>query len=587
MVTTAATASPPAAPLAFLRVYLAPYWRKALLLAGLLLGHIGLQLVNPQVLRAFIDATLAGGLLADLISLALLFLGVAVVNQLLAAGATYLSQDVGWSATNLVRADLARHCLELDLAFHNARTPGELIERIDGDVTALSTFFSQLVILIVGSGLLLVGALALIAREDWRVGLALGLFTAVALAILHRLRYLAVPALRDERQAHADLFGFVEERLAGLDDIRANGAGAYAMRGLHGAMRTLFRHARRAWLMRSAIWMTTTGLFILAHLLIFALGAYLFSLGAVTVGTVFLFYQYTEMLRNPLEQITRQMQELQKALASLGRVQELRAVRPTVLDGPGATLPAGPLAVAFDRVSFAYEADDPVLSDLSLALRPGTVLGLLGRTGSGKTTLARLLFRLVDPTAGAIRLGGVDTRAPRLADLRRRVGFVTQSVQLFRASVRDNLTFFDPAVPDAAVLAVIEELGLAPWLATLPDGLDEVLPAGGGGLSAGEAQLLAFARVFLKDPGLVVLDEASSRLDPATEALIERAIDRLLRDRTAIIIAHRLATVQRADEILILEDGHIAEHGARARLAADPASRFARLLRTGLEEALV
>jgi ATP-binding cassette subfamily B protein len=178
-------------------------------------------------------------------------------------------------------------------------------------------------------------------------------------------------------------------------------------------------------------------------------------------------------------------------------------------------------------------------------------------------------------------------RDARLEQLRRRVGLVTQDVQLFQASVRDNLTFFDASIPDAAILNVLDTLGLADWLRSLPGGLDTALSFGGGGLSAGEAQLLAFARVFLRDPGIVVLDEASSRLDPVSERLIERAVDRLLAGRTAIIIAHRLATVQRADEILILDGGRVDEYGDRAGLAREPDSRFARLLRTGLEEVLV
>jgi ATP-binding cassette subfamily B protein len=221
---------------------------------------------------------------------------------------------------------------------------------------------------------------------------------------------------------------------------------------------------------------------------------------------------------------------------------------------------------------------------LSEALRvaPGQVLGLLGRTGSGKTTVARLLFRLYDPAAGAVRVGGVDLRQTSADGLRRRVGVVTQDVQLFHASVRDNVTFFDPTQPDRRVMAVLEELGLGPWLRALPEGLDTRLAPGGGGLSAGEAQLLAFARVFLRDPGVVILDEASSRLDPGTERLLERAIDRLLAGRTAIVIAHRLATVERADRIAILEDGRVAEEGERAVLARDPDSRFGRLLRAGL-----
>jgi len=227
-----------------------------------------------------------------------------------------------------------------------------------------------------------------------------------------------------------------------------------------------------------------------------------------------------------------------------------------------------------------------VLSEVSFTLAPGTKLGLLGRTGSGKTTLSRLIFRLYDPTAGAIRIGGVDLRDAAFVDLRGRVGMVTQDVQLFQASIRDNLALFDRAIDDARIEWALDELGLLEWLRALPDGLDTRLGAGGLGLSAGEAQLLAFARVFLRDPGLVILDEASSRLDPATERLLERAIDRLLAGRTAIIIAHRLGTVQRADAILILDRGQVAEYGPREQLARDESSRFAQLLQTGLEEVL-
>ena len=233
-----------------------------------------------------------------------------------------------------------------------------------------------------------------------------------------------------------------------------------------------------------------------------------------------------------------------------------------------------------------------MLHDITFELKPGKVLGLLGRTGSGKTTLTRLLFRLYDVDAGSITLDGIDVRQVSLADVRQHIGMVTQEVQLFEATVRDNLTLFrsdDPAktpIADASVVAALQTLGLGAWLAGLPDGLDTVLKSGGQGLSAGEAQLLAFTRVFLRNPQLVILDEASSRLDPATEQLLERAIDTLLNGRTAIIIAHRLRTVQRADDILILENGRVQEYGPRTQLLNDPNSRFAQLLQIGIEEAL-
>jgi ABC-type multidrug transport system fused ATPase/permease subunit len=566
--------------------YLHPQWRRAVLLAVLLLGSTGLQLVNPLILRAFIDDATAGTAFGVLVRLAVLFIVVALATQVVTVAATYMAEQVGWTATNLLRSDLLLHCLRLDMPFHHEHTPGNLIERIDGDITAMANFFSQLVVRVLASGLFLAGVLVLLWFEDVRIAVALSLFAVVAMIVIVRMATFAVPAVTAERQASAELFGFLEERLGGLEDLRANGAGAYTMRRLHEHMYRLFGKARMAGLATSGIWVTMTALFAVGYALALGLGAWLYTAGAITIGTVYLVFQYVQMLRRPVEQIAQQLREMQRAAAGIERVQELLSVKATITEGEGARLPDGALSVAFDDVSFSYDGDDLTLDRIRFDVAPGRVLGVLGRTGSGKTTLTRLIFRLYDVTAGSIALGGAEIRRATFAELRQRVGIVTQDVQIFQASVRDNLTFFDDRIPDQRILDLLDELGLGGWARSLPEGLDTELSSGGAGLSAGEAQLLAFARVFLRDPGLVILDEASSRLDPATERLIEHAVDRLLAGRTGIIIAHRLGTVQRADEILILDDGRIAEYGPRAALAHNPDSRFAALLRHGLEEVL-
>ena len=569
-----------------LGTYLRPQWKRATVMLGLLLSAVGLQLFVPQIVRAFIDGATTGTPVRELTRLAIIFLTLALIKEVASAATTYVGQDVRWRATNALRRDLALHCLRLDMRFHNLKTPGEMIERVDSDVDELSNFFSHFVVEIMGNSVLLIGVLVMLFLEDWRVGVAFLGFCFITVLVLIRVIPFAVGQWEKAREASSELFGFLEERLAGTEDIAALGAGPYILRRFSETLTVFLRDTRKAWVKGSVIWLASLVTFTLGNITALAMGAWLFQQGILTIGAVYIIFHYNEMLRRPLETITRQMQDLQRAGGSIARIKELFGMQSATQDGEGDPVPDGILALDFDGVTFSYNGDDVTLENVDFRLQPGQVLGLLGRTGSGKTTIARLLFRLYDPAQGGIRLNGIDLRQPKLDDVRTRVGMVTQDVQLFRATVRDNLTFFDRSIPDARVEEVLKDLGLWHWVETLPDGMNTELESDGGGLSAGEAQLLAFTRVFLRDPGLVILDEASSRLDPATEQLIERAVDKLFENRTAIIIAHRLATVQRADQIMILEHGRIVEHGPREYLATNANSRFFQLLQTGMEEVL-
>ena len=563
--------------------YLKPQWPRVLVMALLLSGGIGLQLINPLIMRFFIDTAREGGSLEQLIRAGLLFISVGMIHQTVSALAGYVCSDVSWRATNRLRSDLTGHILSLDMSFHNKRTPGELIERVDGDVSRLGAFFSDFVIELIGGLLVTLGVLIVLTVEDWRLGAMLAAFAAVYLTVHIRAQQMSVSFWHAERQAGAELSGFLEERLAGLRDIKAAGGIPYTMRRFHEAVRRAFTTAFKADVITDAGWSISNIVFAAGFAVAMAYGAILFGANAITIGTVYLVLHYLQMLHTPLNRIQRQVEVFQRIRVGAERIEELRAIGPGIQDGPGAILPSGALSVECRNVCFSYEHGKTVLDHLTFQLDSGKVLGLLGRTGCGKTTLSRLLFRLYDAGRGSIFIGGTDILKPRLSELRRRVGLVTQDVQLFQSSVRDNLTLFDRSIQDDCVLAGLRALGLNVWYESLPEGLDTRMPPGDGGLSAGEAQLLAFTRVFLRDPGLLILDEATARLDAVTESRLVRAMDELLRNRTAIIIAHRLSTVHRADEVMILDEGRIQEAGAYADLAENPNSVLYGLLRTGLE----
>lgn len=573
----------------FMRRYLDRSWLRVILLAILVLISIGLQLTNPQIIRYFIDTAQSGGSQQALILAASLFIIFSILRGLIDLGATYLSSLVSWAATNRLRADLLFHILQLDLSFHKDFTPGELIERVDGDVNQMNSFFSQLFIRLLGNGLLVLGILVAMFFIDLWVGWAMVIYTVLTLVVLSLIQRPAVPRWNAERQASSEMFGTIEEYISGAEEIRAVGASPFAIRRLYQVMRRYLEKRRSARVLGSLTYNLTNLIYVIGYSVGLGFGVILYMQGQATIGSAYLIVYYIGMLSGPLQDIREQVENLQQATASKLRVEGLLARQPQVSDpGDGKdtfSLANGALQVEFDDVSFAY-SEQHVLHNITFHLEAGQILGILGRTGSGKSTLTRLLFRLYDPTLGNICLGGVDLRSVRMAELRQRVGMVTQDVQLFDATIRDNLTFFDTSFSDEMIQSVLKNVRLWDWVDELPNGLDTRLAAGRQGLSAGEAQLLAFGRVFLKQPGLVILDEASSRLDPHTEMLMEQAIDQLFVGRTGILIAHRLKTVQRADYIMILERGQVTEYGERQLLASDPDSHYSQLMRTGLEEVL-
>ncbi len=550
----------------------------------MLMCNSGFSVYAPRILRNFIDSLLVTADMTRLLQIAAWFLIIHVARQLTVGIVGYLGESVAWNTTNRLRIDMVRHALHLDMSFFQQHPPGVMLERIDGDTNQLAYFFSQFAIRFLRSALLLVGILIAVSWDDWRLSIAIGLFMIAAIILLFRLRSFGVPFNARLREAAADLYGFVEERLSSLEDIKPLGGSVYILRQMITFVERQVFHGRRAYALGNLMWPTTLALLGIGTGIVLAWGGYLVQRGDMTVGTVYLLFSYMNLMLWPLEELSHQMEELQKAGGNLVRVQNLLTTRSSLVDGTQHELGSLPVRLEFADVSFQYAEDEErALHNLSFTVEPGHTLGIAGRTGSGKTTIMRLITRLYDPDSGSVRINGVPVSQFQLDFLRAKVGVVTQEVHFFRGTLRQNLCMFDTKISDRRIKDVLNRLGLQDWLQSMPKGLDTLVTSRSLALSAGEAQRLALVRVFLHQPELVILDEATARLDPATEMEVDRVLQELLTNRTCIVIAHRLKSIEKADDVLILEQGRKVEFGVYDVLRANPDSRLNQLLALGLE----
>ncbi len=565
--------------------YMAPYKRQIVMLTILLLSNIFLRIINPRIIKFYIDSVSTETGTTLLYQAAILFLTIALAQQVLVVFSVFISQNLAWGSTNSLRSDLFRHSMDLDMTFHNKHNPGNMIEHIDGDVNNLSNFFSKFTLDLLTNVLLIIGVIISLMIESISLGLLFLIYVFDALIFVYLFRDIAVKHWRKARDKSTELFGFIEESMGGLEDLRAQGANKNVMRKFHHHSKEEYDATYTSFLYTTFFIFSIWAIIALSYCLVFLAGIPPFLYGKMSMGTLVMVYMYAGLIIWPIMNILSQVQDLQLADASIERINELFQTEKKLEDSGNEVMEEKPIQIEFKDVSFEYSENNPVIKNLSFDLEPNKILGLIGPTGSGKTTIARLIFRLYDYQNGEITLNGIGIKKFSLNEIRNNVAMVTQKVELFNASVRENITFFDKKVPDEKIIEVLYNVGLKNWFDKLPEGLDTKIQSNEG-LSAGEAQLLAFVRVFLKEPKFVIMDEASSRLDPATERLIEKAVDRLIIGRTVIIIAHRLATLERADNILILENGEGVEYGERVKLENDSNSRFYELLQTGMEDML-
>jgi len=559
---------------------LRPYRGRVALTVVAILAATGAGLAPPYLAGQAIDAGIVTGDTGALTLIVVAFLAVAVVYAIASYAQTYLVGWVGTRALQDLRERVFSHLQSMSIGFFTRRSPGVLISRMTNDIEALNQLVTSGVTTLFSSGLTLIGVVAIMLLLDVKLALVTFLtFPLVAVASTV-FRVASHGAYRETRERIAAVTAYIQETLSGVRVVRS-----FGQEPRHMAAMTELNEANREANMRTVF--LNASYFPAVELLSAAGTAAIVLYGgsqaidnAIQIGTIVAFIGYLQVFFSPIQELSQLYTTYQQGMAALDKIFELLDTEPDMVDAPGAIDP-GQLRgeIEMEGVSFAY-ADDALerqargeqvewaLRDVDLHVPPGQTLALVGATGAGKSTFAKLVARFYDPQVGRVLVDGHDLRGVRQQALRRQLGIVPQEGFLFSGSVRENIAFGRPEASPEEIEAAVAAVGATDFVAALPEGIDTQVGERGIQLSAGQRQLVAFARALLAEPRILILDEATSNVDVRTEKTIERGLERLLAGRTAIVIAHRLSTIRRAGKIVVLEGGRIAEIGAHDELVA-------------------
>jgi ATP-binding cassette subfamily B protein len=559
-------------PFRVIFTYAKKYWLPLLTAAVSLLLLVGVQLLIPWIVKTLIaavtDPTATPAVESFLRNLALVVLLALAARAVLHFLRSYMAHIAGWGVVADVRMHIYEHVQRLSLRFYEEQQVGQLMSNVINDTDLFEQFIAHAVPDVIVNAVTLAGVTAVLLSLNWRLTLLSSLpIPLVILSLAVYARYVR-PAFRFRQQELGDLNATLNDNLAGIREIKAfareRDQADRIGRRIESYRRSLLRALRLMATFEPFVeWTLSLGTVVVVYF-----GGRMALAGTLPVADLVAFFLYLDLFYLPVHNLSAAWEAVQTSLAGADRVAVLLEEEPEPHGDPAAvTLPHRARgALSFRGVSFEYLPGVPVLENIDLEVPARSVVALVGPTGVGKSTLVSLIPRFYDVTAGAIRLDGIDLRAIRLADLRGQISMVLQDVFLFYGTVRDNILFGRPDAAEAEIVAAARTANAHEFIAALPDGYDTLIGERGVKLSGGQKQRLSIARALLKDAPILILDEATSSVDTGTEALIQEALQRLIRGRTTLIIAHRLSTIRAADAIVVLEDKSIREMGDHEEL---------------------
>jgi ATP-binding cassette, subfamily B, multidrug efflux pump len=565
--------------------FILPFWKQMVLIFLMLALVTALTLLPPFLIQQAVDGPISTGDVSGLIPLGVIYILTIPIIFALRYGHTIMLQTVGQDALLNLRQRLFEHTLKQDMRFFNKTPVGQIVSRLTSDIEALTELLSTSIVMVASNLITLAGLIIVMFLLNWR----LALISLLVLPIMTVMTvYFRVLIRRTSAELHsivANYLAFVNEQFGGMLIVQLFGrqnVSRAEFNELNEAYRSIHMEVRDQFTFFSSALqlLTTLGLAIV----LYGGGSGVLA-GWASLGTLIAFIQYSRRSFEPILQLSEQFSQIQTALSAGERIARMLQLEPDIQE------PAKPQQVSgegksfsFESVSFGYDPENMVLSDINLDVPAGQRVAIVGATGAGKTSLAGLLARFYDVTDGRVAINGVDVREMRFTELRRNVMVVPQNPYCFHGTVADNLRLFDETITDAQMVEAARTACAAPFIEKLPGNYNFKLLPGGGNLSQGQRQLLALTRALIHNPdSILVLDEATSNIDTETEVLIQKGLDRVLADRTSLIIAHRLSTVRDADRILVMKQGQIIEDGNHDTLL-ELDGMYARLYYSQFEE---